>query len=151
MMYHDWKHVGEPSDACTWVNPEFEVVGECLVRIPEIEPEGVTTISENMDHPVNANGPKATSIPEFIARWAYTNVKTDSNFEGIEIRDLRQRSNMVALDSRDLENLAFPPTAFDLNCGLGGASLGLRRGGLAVTVGMDSTEALADVWKVWKY
>lgn len=146
MIYHDWEKAGDISDACTWKDTEFDVVDSCLVILPRVEAEGVSAMSSSAEHLANVD------TPVFIAQWGYSlDSHCISESKGFEIRSLRHRSNTIVLNSRDIAQLGTPLSVFDLDCGVGGASLGLRRAGLAVTVGLEASEMLSESWKVDMY
>lgn len=138
VQYERWEHVGEVLDAFEEPNSSFHVVRECLIRFPEVEPEGLSSMEPQQASPTRSS----SVLPVFVAEWAFR--------RGLpfEMRSLRNRSNTIVLNPHDLINLQSPPTVYDLGCGIGGPSVGFGKVGFNVRVGVEESGSAAASWKV---
>jgi hypothetical protein len=146
LIYSDWMNAGQENDAEDLpISKIKDVVGRCHIQMPVEVPEGPD---------FSLSGPE--SYKKFVVQWGISaaslkmEIMADDGLRlrTLEIRNLNNPRNKVAIDSSDALSLHKPFIAYNLSCGMGGLSTGFTEAGFDVAVGVESDPVAAESWKV---
>jgi hypothetical protein len=153
LIYSDWMNAGQECDAEDLAISKIKgVIGRCHLRMPVEVPEGPDFSTSTLE-PTDI-GPE--SYKKFVVQWGIsaTSLKVEMMPDDVlrlgtlEIRNLNNPRNKVAIDPSDSLSLHKPFIAYNLSCGMGGLSTGFTKAGFDVAVGVETDPVAAESWKV---
>lgn len=153
LIYSDWMNAGREYDAEDLAISKLkDVIGRCHLQMPIEVPEG-PYFSTPTPEPTNTG---TESYKKFVVQWGISaaSLKMEMmpnnmlRMRALEMRNLNNPRNKVAINSLDALSLQKPFIAYNLSCGMGGLSTGFTEAGFEVAVGVETDPVAAESWKV---